>query len=405
MAWDDRLRDAVYISPAGRRISFKYENVSWERDKKTTAFEFPDADGTYVQQSGSSGRRYPMRCIFTGANCDLEAAAFERALFDAGVGVLTHPMYGTVDVVPFGTVKRRDELKTAANQAIVEVTFFATIGLIYPLGLIDYLSTVIRAVSAFTVAIGVVLGTVIGTTTAVQQAVFKSGFLALLSTMRSGLEDIAATDDEVLREFDLIVDSIEQSIDTLAHDPVTLASQTVIGIQVPAKATTDIEDRLVAYNSLLSSVMATSVRDEHDFYTKDLYASAYVTGEILSVINTQFTTRTGAIEAAVFILEQFDQLVAWRDDNMQTLELIDTGEAYQQLQEAVAITAGFLVDISFTLKQERFIVLDRARTIVDLTAQLYGEVDNKLDFLIETNNLSGSEILELPKGKEIVFYI
>ena len=79
--------------------------------------------------------------------------------------------------------------------------------------------------------------------------------------------------------------------------------------------------------------------------------------------------------------------------------------AYQRLQEAVAITAGFLVEISFTLKQESIIILDRPRTIVDLVAELYGTVDDELDFFITSNNLSGSEILELPKGREIVYYI
>jgi len=61
--------------------------------------------------------------------------------------------------------------------------------------------------------------------------------------------------------------------------------------------------------------------------------------------------------------------------------------------------------LSFSLKQERSIVLDRARTIVDISAELYGEVDAQLDFLINSNNLSGSEILEVPKGREIVYYV
>ena len=150
-----------------------------------------------------------------------------------------------------------------------------------------------------------------------------------------------------------------------------------------------------------------SVQDEtaNEFYTRDIYASTYISGEVLSVVNNQFATRTEAISAAEFILNEMDALTVWRDANIQLLDIIDTGEAYQQLQESVAITAGFLVEISFTLKQERSIVLDRARTIIDLSAEIYGSIDDQLDFLIESNNLSGSEILELPKGREIVFYI
>ena len=79
--------------------------------------------------------------------------------------------------------------------------------------------------------------------------------------------------------------------------------------------------------------------------------------------------------------------------------------AYQQLQEAAALTAGFLVFISFSLKQERRLVLDRARTVIDLAAELYGSVDDPLDFFIASNRLSGSEILELPIGREVVYYV
>ena len=56
-------------------------------------------------------------------------------------------------------------------------------------------------------------------------------------------------------------------------------------------------------------------------------------------------------------------------------------------------------------KLRRRVVLDRNRTIIDLAAELYGSVDDQLDFLINSNNLTGSEILELPRGREIVYYV
>jgi hypothetical protein len=126
---------------------------------------------------------------------------------------------------------------------------------------------------------------------------------------------------------------------------------------------------------------------------------------VVSVVNNQFVTKSEALQAAEVVLTQLDDVTAWRDQNFQSLGGVDTGGSYQKLQEAVALTAGFLVEISFSLKQERRIVLDRNRTIVDLAAELYGSVDDQLDFLINSNDLSGSEILELPRGREIVYYV
>ena len=116
MAWNDRIREAAYTSPSGERLTFGYENVSKKIDKKTTGFEFPDADGTFVQDLGHSGRKYPLRVFFWGSDYDQEADAFEAALLERGTGKLEHPIYGTVDVVPFGTITRRDDLKTGATR-------------------------------------------------------------------------------------------------------------------------------------------------------------------------------------------------------------------------------------------------------------------------------------------------
>lgn len=414
MAWSDRLREAAYTSPSGARVTFAYENVSQAVDKKTAGFEFPDADGTYVQDLGHSGRRYPLRAIFWGGDYDLGAEAFEAALLERGVGRLEHPIYGTVDVVPFGPIRRRDDLKTSANQAIVEVTCWETIGLIYPSAQADPASAVLAAVDEYNAAASQQFEAATSLDTAVETATFKGDYQALLDSAETGLQVIANAQDNVRQQFDATRDSINRGIDVLIADPLTLAFQTALLIQAPARAATSIDARLDAYDNLATALITgdsavvspgNDSRPANQFYAADLYASSYVTGSILSVVNNTFNTKTEALDAASDILEQFEAVARWRDSNFQSLGEVDTGGAYQQLQEAVALTAGFLVEISFSLKQERRIVLDRARTIIDLAAELYGTVDAELDFLINSNNLTGSEILELPRGREVVYYV
>lgn len=414
MAWTDRVREPAYTSPSGDRVVFAYEDVTREFDKKTTGFGFPDADGTYVQDRGHTGRRYPLRVFFWGADYDQEANRFEAALMERGVGKLDHPMYGSVDVVPFGTVKRRDDLKTGANQAVIEVTFWDTIGLIYPAAQTDPAASVLSAVdeynetSALQFAAAVVLDTV------ARVANFKGDFDALINRAQRGLIAVADVQANVRRQFSSVTQSITRGLDLLVTQPETLGAQVAQLIQTPARASTDVESRLGAYNELSQTITqgnsavasaSQGVQGSNRFHVRDLYAMGYVTGSVVSAVNTRFTTKTEALEAAEAVLDQFQAVAAWRDDNFQALDQIDTGEAYQKLQEAVALTAGFLVEISFSLKQERRVVLDRARTIIDVAAELYGSVDDQLDFLINSNGLTGSEILELPRGREIVYYV
>jgi prophage DNA circulation protein len=423
MAWDDRLREAAYTSPSGNRLTFDYENVSKKRDKKTTAFDFVDADGTYIQESGNAGRQFPLRIFFSGDNCDREADAFDAALLERGVGTLSHPRYGVAEVVPFGTITQRDDLKTAANQVVIEVTFWETIRLIYPAAQVDPASAALFAVGECNVALSEQFGQNTSLDSAVESATFKSGYKALLDTVSGGLEAVAEVQDDVEKEFNEIVDSINSGIDILIARPLTLAFQTAILIQAPARALAAIGARLDAYKNLAKSITsgddavaapaapggttapAADARVSNLFHTRDLFASSYVTGSVVSVINNQFSTKTEALSAAVAVLDQLDEVTQWRDDNFAALLEIDTGGAYQKLQEAVALTAGFLVEISFTLKQERRVVLTRDRTIIDLVAEFYGEVDDRLDFFIDSNSLTGSEILEVPRGREIVYYI
>lgn len=415
MAWNDRISEAAYTSPSGIRITgFSYEDVSREFDRKTEVFEFPDADGSLVQDNGVSGRRYPLRLFFNGDDHDLDSDLFIDAISERGEGILEHPRYGAVNVVPFGKISQRDDLKTAANQTVIQITFFDTISLIYPAVQSDPASAVLTAIDEYNASAAAEFEGSTSLGSSVDAATFKNDYLALLGSASSGLQDVAATQDDVRTQFNVIVDSINQGIDILVSEPLTLAFQTAIMIQTPAMALTSITARLYAYNNLANSIIvgddavATPSLDNsspNTFHTKDLYASTYVAGSVVSVVNNQFTTKTEALAAADAILSQMEAVTNWRDDNFESLGEVDTGAAYQQLQEAVALTAGFLVEISFTLKQERSFVLTHARTIIDLVAEFYGSVDDQLDFFINSNNLSGSEILEVPKGREIVYYI
>lgn len=405
--WEDRLIEAAYTPPEGERLTFLYEQVSVEFDKKASLYSFPDVNGTYVQDLGRTGRRYPLRVILSGPDYDLDATAWLEALGQAGTGKLEHPVYGTVNVVPTGSIRRRDDLVEQANQAIIEVTFVETTGTIYPSASADPADNVTSSLSDYNDAAAGQFDNQTALDTAVDKASFQSGFNDLLDEAKDGLQVIADAQQNVQAQFNAVYESIDRGLDILVDDPITLALQTLQMIQSPARVIGSIRDRLAGYGDLLDSITGRSDPPPtvNDFSGQDLFASGYVSGSVLSAVNSQFETKNDAVEAAATILEQFDQLVEWRDDNYDRLNVIDTGEAYQQLLNSVGLAAGFLVEISFSLKQERRLVLTRNRTIIDLCAELYGTVDDQLDFFINSNSLTGSEILEVPKGKEVVYYV
>jgi prophage DNA circulation protein len=418
LSWIDRLAEAAYTSPKGTRQTFQFEDVSKEVDKRTAAFSFPGVDGTYVQDNGQSERRYPLRCIFTGADCDQAAEAFEALLLERGQGSLEHPLYGKKNVVPFGTITRRDDLTNAANQAIIEVTFWSTIGAIYPSSGFSAKGALVQSLSKSSEKVAHSFSKAMKLNTEARRASSKLSVREGLRNIQAALQSVASASDAVNREFRRIQSDINFGIDVLIGQPLLLARQLMNLATLPARALAGIASRLEAYANLLDRMVASSrtspadvsvipalrVRRQNDFQLSSLLASAAVTGSVSSVNENTFTAKPEALAAAEAIIAQIETLTAWSDQRYDDQEQIDVGEGYQALQETTALAVGFLVEISFSLVPERAIVLDRPRNIVELAAEIYGSIDDRLDFLISTNKLTGSGIIELPRGRRIVYY-
>lgn len=416
-SWEDRVQEGAYHSPSGTRIAFAYENVSRKTPKRVRAFEYAGVNEAYLQPNGHGSRQYPMRCYFTGPNCDRLATAFEAALLEDGIGLLEHPLYGTFPVMPFGTIERDDRLKEAANQSIVEVTFWTTLPAVYPSAEGAPESEIAIALESFDLAAAqqFVDGAALD---GLQKAQLKASLRTVLRSVEDTLGEVSATVSEANREFRDLQDEINFGMDVLVGQPLLLAQQMIDLIMAPSRAVDGLVSRLEGYRAFAEQLISTFLpspsdtasaatlrqRATNEFLLADLSVMSSVSGSVRSAVATQYRTRPEALEAAESVLSAFEEAVAWREQRFQDLELLDTGAAYQALQQAVALVVGHLVRVSFDLVPERSVVLTRPRTVIDLCAELYGSVDDRLDFMIDSNGLTGSEILELPAGRRIVYY-
>lgn len=478
ITWANRLQEAAYTPPSGIRITFDYENQSYKVEKKTSAFEFPDADGTLVQDHGIGGRRFPMRVYFWGKDCDRQAEVFEAALFERGKGVLETPLYGKHDVVPFGDIERRDDLKTAANQVIFDVTFFKTIGDAYPIGQEDPASAALTALELFGDAAGAEFATSLDQGSIAESQGLLDTINDLIDQVGDVMDTIAAVQGVVNDQFNDIMSTVQNALDTFISDPLTIAFQTQQMIAAPGTAMADISAQLDGYSNLAQNIFGANdsvsdpggpgglgpqinnntgtgndAQEPNKFHTRNLFAGAYVAGAITSTIftstkkggaasipsvgqrrtdaerngegsgNSAFTKAEDALAAAEAILAQMDAYLAWKDANFKNIsggnltaaeqaEFIsaptnmDSGASQKHLQDAVALAAGYLINMSFELKRGKRFTLTTNRSLLDLVYELYGTVNNEtLDFFIDSNGLIGDQIREIKKGTSIVYYV
>jgi prophage DNA circulation protein len=427
-AWEGRLRDAAYTTPSGARLTFDYTDVAKEFDLKGRVWSFPDAPGSYAQRKPRAGDVIPLRMFFAGSNYDTVATGVEAALSEDGVGLLEHPVYGPLDVVPMGTVRRRDDLVTAAGQAVFEVSFFVTIKELYPAAVDDPGREALARVQAYNEAIAAQVADKMRLTTAGEEKGFLDKVNDGLAQVEKFTGALAKTNEDTADRFEDINDSINRSIDVLIKDPLTLARQTTNLIQTPARSAAAIQDRLDGYKNLALEIIGANVaepqadvndaQNTNAFWSAGIFAAGGVSGSVVSVLDSTFDTKPDALAAAAELIAQLQALIEWYDNQLRTLATatpagiptdgteLDTGEAMAELQAAVGLTVAYLVQISFTLKQEYRVQLDRDRNMVELCADLYGEVsDETLDFFMNSNALTGDEIIEIPRGREIVYYV
>jgi hypothetical protein len=137
--------------------------------------------------------------------------------------------------------------------------------------------------------------------------------------------------------------------------------------------------------------------------------------EVITTISTGigFVTRTEAIQAGVALIERLQESQLYLD-NQQALSIdspLDTRfivapEITNELSEIVKGTVGNLIALSFQLRQERIIELQKDITFIELCYSLYGTTgNNTLDFFIYTNKLVDEEYIMIPKGREIRYYV
>lgn len=408
MSWKEKIeKPVVYVSPSGKRISFQYEGFSSSFEKKTGSFEFPSTSGTLVQDLGHTGRRFPFVAFFSGDDYDTAATAFESALQEKGIGTLEHPLYGIFKVVPFGPIGRRDDLVTAANQAVYDVTFWETIETSYPAvgaGSKDFLrQAMVKANNANSSSFADKLKF----TTPGAITKFKAKYNNALGKIKDGLGPIVDKTESLQKQFSAISQSIETGLDETVGTPGVLGSQTIQLIQTASGSSDTLAKKLLAFSDLAQETYNGITDDPADFFLGDLLTTSILGGSILAIVDELFGNRSEAITSADDLATQFDAWTTWRDTELNTYSEIDSGESYQATQEALFLSQGYLIETAFDLAQERSLTLSSPRSAIDLCGELYGKLDDEtLNFFINGNSLTGSEIYdELKAGRRVLYYI
>lgn len=445
MAWTNEIRDAIYASPSGREFTFHYGELKSDTDLKTATFTFPEKDGALVTPLGVGGRRFPMSCSFYGADCFSLADAFEEGLKERGYGELQHPIYGNHKVVPTGSISRSDNLVNGLNVSTVEITFAETIiDETFPQSKTITEDLIRNKVSQSFESIAAEAGKDLKFSTTAEKINAQVMQKTIYKKIVENISGIAKKSKTAWTEFQSVCAETEKKINSFAYASADAVSGCLTLLKIPSEVVVKPMIKIEAYGTLVADIITSfknnpaginNVRNqfvltkaalegigvalssgvaisttggaetENEINNSSRTAGAtFVLNSGTSENSGAFRSRNEAVNAAAEIAEKYDALCEYIDARVGEDFVVDTGEGYNEMRDAVSAALSFIVNESFNLDIRKTIILNRDRQIMELLSELYGNFDNLDEFIID-NNLTADEIGLLPMGREVSYYV
>jgi len=428
-AWFGRLKKASYTSPSGQVVPFEFADLQDSVEKKTTAFESAVGDGTYIQDSGRTSGRFPMVVAVTGNDYDMKAQAFMSALLERGEGILNHPIYGKITVVPFGEISRADNLASGAGQAIFTVAFYETTGLQIGGG-----GGVPQLYDSFLDASAVDFSNKLDLGDAADKANFITKAKAIVAKTKAVMAKISEGQALLQKSVEAIGDSLNSGIDLLVGQPLMLARQTQVLLGEPARQISSIRAKIEGYKDLAAQIFEQTfgssdheqTADKNNFHLVKLISGTTIAASALAasvsvkavskielgtataLTVSEITTRTDLINTAIALQTMLDDYQAWHDasytaiaETEVNIAATDDGGGVTELSAVISAAIAETISASFNAMVEYRTVLDSDRTPLDLAF----EFGTDFNFFCNSNNLSGDELFIIPRGREVVRYL
>lgn len=419
--WVNRLRSASFTSPSGIVSNFKVDLLTRVGGKKASNHEILNKDEAIPQDQGNRSTAYPMEIFFTGSNGDQEADTFYESLKErytaATPGILNHPRWGDIAVMPF-EFQQSENLVAGAGIFRIPVEFREIPQARFPVPVgvdqseisaeITELETTLEEAN---VQLDIEDPTVF--------ANFRAKINEVVDIISNSIGEIAARVDDINDTFNLIIADIDSAL-TIGVDAVQIMSQVNNLIRLPSQIVDTTLSKVQAFATMTEDISISFLNsfgvssdkqiqlNDAVIYQDTVYFSTTTAAE--AALFTEYETRDAAGDALDFINDAFDLTEQRLSEIYQLLAdgVINSFEPDHNtgLNASLIIgnTNSILIDRSFDLKAKQTVILSGPSDAITETWRFYKDI-TQLDFFIRTNNLQDNEILEIPAGKEIIAYV
>lgn len=408
MSWIEKIKEGIIITTGdGEVYEPLYMLTSKRKEYNIAEFNFPEVSGTLVKRGTPRGARYNLDIVFQGENHLDTFESFEKSADDRRPWTISHPYYGQLLVHP--TSLSFDT--TGFNTTKITGEMIETILDSYPKGTIDPRDFANSKVD-----------------TANEQNVqsfannvdLEAGDLNALGDQmddinnETGTEDISESQaNEYLNKFN----ETKNDILSAAEDTLTAAQSIVNFITYVATFEIPVTRRILLLKAQFYKLME-SIDNLNTPTEKKIYETN--SGAILTAIaQSAVNPIDGDYETISDVQIIIDSLVEINNQYIENIDSIQTdsgGETdsylpdfsfLSELSILVNFTLSQLFIIAVGAQQQRKYVLQKDSNPILLAHRFYGPSlgDQNLDKFISQNNIGINELLQLKKGREIIYYV
>ena len=423
--WQDRLRKTIsLVSPTSKtRFIAGWSSNDITGTKRVGVFQYPLVDGTLTQDLGYSSREFPLTLYFEGDDNDIIASQFQAAFAERGAWTINHPVLGQIVAQPTGAVKLSVDPTSSGNITVATTSWIETTIAAAQQSVQELASTINgqAAQSQSDSAAQFIAGTDLTDPAAsVQTAETGTAIASLFNSSPIG-KLIAATSD-LAGKSATAYNTLTADLQAATIDPAKIATDVQTFVSLGAIASGDFPSLVTASLAFVQSVVEGYLPSGNNGPAKnqveiaELYAVSGMIAVSQLIANSVPSTRDACVNAATNIASQFNAMVAALDAIQTnffgvplTGQYFSTLGVYADLAILLGLSIQYLLTILFDLKIARVVTLDRPKTTIGVAIEQYGseydsQVNDNYQYLIDTNHLTGRDVIILSAGREITIY-
>lgn len=422
MSWLNELRENIkFKSPSGKTHYALWRNNDRSVEKKLGIFNPPAFHGTIVQDLDVQSTKWPLTVYFDGPFHNRDAEDFYNDLStEVGQWEVVHPVKGPVILQLVSFTEKISPVENG-NYTEFETEWIEPANQDRVISLSELVSSVLsQALVAIEDTITVLNQLKADIYSAVASA--TGMFNKIVGFMDSITKETSAVSALVLESYETARAAYTSAINNFSvsdSDTDDVAEAMINMVIAPVNASSDFGSRFTAYQDLLDAQYAltpvTTTRDDYNAVIAQEFGISISLIAIAQIAATsEFGSRSDVVSAMDNITTIFNNTIAALEvaqENFSGLDIdfqyFSQTKTYTSLVQLFALVMRMLLQQFFSLRAEKRFTLKNARSPIEITVTEYGSLgdsDANYDLFLTSNQLSGTDILILPAGREVIIY-